>query len=122
MPIIRALPRLQSGRAFLELRNDFDKSVTVKDVLVATKAAGPLTPLLAEPKQLSPGEAPYIEITEKLFSLFNQQTSEAQDKRIAISLTLEPEPAHQPGPSYYHLRLEDGVFTEFSSSLENDQS
>ncbi len=115
MPIVRALPNLQSGRAFLELRNDFDQPVTLKGMFLATGSAGPLTSLLDEPKELAPGKPHHADITEKLRSLFTQDTSEAQEKVVNISLNLEPEPPNQPQASHYILRFEDGRLTQFSS-------
>ncbi len=115
MPIVRALPSLQSGRAFLELRNDFDQSVTLKGMFLATGSAGPLTSLLDEPKELAPRKPHHTDITETLRSLFTQHTSDVQDKVVNISLSLEPEPPNQPQASYYLLRFEDGRLTHFSS-------
>ena len=54
MPIVQASPSVQSGKAFLELSNGYHQPVTVKDVFAA-KGAGSLTPLLTEPRKLSPG-------------------------------------------------------------------
>ena len=115
MPIVRALPNLQSGRAFFELHNDFDQPVTLKGMFLATSSAGPLTALLDEPKELAPGKPHHADITEKLHSLFTQDTSDAQEKVVNISLSLEPEPPNQPQASHYILRFEDGRLTEFSS-------
>ena len=115
MPIVRALPSLQSGRAFLELRNDFDQPVTLKGMFLATSSAGSLTALLDEPEELAPGKPHHTDITEKLRSLFVERTSGAQDKVVNISLNLEPEPPNQPQASHYILRFEDGRLTEFSS-------
>ena len=115
MPIVRALPNLQSGRAFLELRNDFDQPVTLKGMFLATGPAGPLTSLLDEPKELAPGKPHHADITEELRSLFTQDTSDAQEKVVNISLSLEPEPPNQPQASYYHIKFKNERLTEFSN-------
>ena len=65
MPIVRVSPSVQSGKAFLELSNGYHQPVTVMDVFAA-KGAGSLTPLLTEPKQLSPGETQRLDVTEPL--------------------------------------------------------
>jgi hypothetical protein len=112
-PIVQASPSVQSGKAFLELSNGYHQPVTVKDVFAA-KGAGSLTPLLTEPKQLSPGETQRLDVTELLLPLFQQENSEAQDKLLHILFTLEPEPPDQPAPSRSLLRFAQGNFTEFS--------
>ena len=112
-PIVKASPSVQSGKAFLELSNGYHQPVTVKDVFAA-KGAGSLTPLLTEPKQLSPGETQRLDVTESLLPLFQQENSEAQDKLLHILFTLEPEPPDQPAPSRSLLRFDQGGFTEFS--------
>lgn len=112
-PIVKASPSVQSGKAFLELSNGYHQPVTVKDVFAA-KGAGSLTPLLNEPKQLSPGETQRLDVTEPLLPLFQQENSEAQDKMLHILFTLEPEPPDQPAPSRSLLRFNQGNFTEFS--------
>ena len=48
MPIVRALPLFDNGRAILELRNDFEKPVIVKNIFRSPETAGPAMPLLAE--------------------------------------------------------------------------
>ena len=113
MPIVRVSPSVQSGKAFLELSNGYHQPVTVKDVFAA-KGAGSLTPLLTEPKQLSPGETQHLDVTEPLLPLFQQENAEAQDKLLHILFTLEPEPPDQPAPSRSLLRFDSGAFTEFS--------
>ena len=113
MPIVRVSPSVQSGKAFLELSNGYHQPVTVKDVFAA-KGAGSLTPLLTEPKQLSPGETQLLDVTEPLLPLFQQENAEAQDKLLHILFTLEPEPPDQPAPSRSLLRFDSGAFTEFS--------
>ena len=113
MPIVRVSPSVQSGKAFLELSNGYHQPVTVKDVFAA-KGAGSLTPLLTEPKQLSPGETQRLDVTEPLLPLFQQENAEAQDKLLHILFTLEPEPPDQPAPSRSLLRFDSGGFTEFS--------
>jgi hypothetical protein len=113
MPIVRVSPSVQSGKAFLELSNGYHQPVTVKDVFAA-KGAGSLTPLLTEPKQLSPGETQRLDVTEPLLPLFQQENAEAQDKLLHILFTLEPEPPDQPAPSRSLLRFDSGAFTEFS--------
>ncbi len=113
MPIVRVSPSVQSGKAFLELSNGYHQPVTVKDVFAA-KGAGSLTPLLTEPKQLSPGETQRLDVTEPLLPLFQQENAEAQDKLLHILFTLEPEPPDQPAPSLSLLRFDNGGFTEFS--------
>jgi len=113
MPIVKVSPSVQSGKAFLELSNGYHKPVTVKDVFAA-KGAGSLTPLLTEPKQLSPGETQRLDVTEPLLPLFQQENAEVQDKLLHILFTLEPEPPDQPAPSRSLLRFDKGGFTEFS--------
>ena len=113
MPIVQVSPSVQSGKAFLELSNGYHQPVTVKDVFAA-KGAGSLTPLLTEPKQLSPGETQRLDVTEPLLPLFQQENAEAQDKLLHILFTLEPEPPDQPAPSRSLLRYDKGGFTEFS--------
>ena len=113
MPIVQASPSVQSGKAFLELSNGYHQPVTVKDVFAA-KGAGSLTPLLTEPKQLSPGETQRLDVTEPLLPLFQQENAEAQDKLLHILFTLEPEPPDQPAPSRSLLRFDKWSFTEFS--------
>ena len=110
MPIVRVSPSVQSGKAFLELSNGYHQPVTVKDVFAA-KGAGSLTPLLTEPKQLSPGETQLLDVTEPLLPLFQQENAEAQDKLLHILFTLEPEPPDQPAPSRSLLRFDSGAFT-----------
>ena len=66
MPILRVLPSAQSGRALLELRNDYHESVTVEDVFLDTRSSGPLTPLIAETLDIAPGKARTIDIYRKL--------------------------------------------------------
>ncbi len=113
MPIVQALPSVQAGKAFLEFSNGYHQPVTVKNVFAA-KGAGSLTPLLAEPRQLSSGETQRFDVTEALLPLFSQNTPEAQDKLVQILLALEPEPPDQPAPSRYLLKFEKESFTEFS--------
>ncbi len=113
MPIVRVSPSVQSGKAFLELSNGYHQPVTVKDVFAA-KGAGSLTPLLTEPKKLSPGETQRLDVTEPLLPLFQQENAEVQDKLLHILFTLEPEPPDQPAPSRSLLRFDSGGFTEFS--------
>jgi hypothetical protein len=113
MPIVQVSPSVQSGKAFLELSNGYHQPVIVKDVFAA-KGAGSLTPLLTEPKQLSPGETQRLDVTEPLLPLFQQENAEAQDKLLHILFTLEPEPPDQPAPSLSLLRFDNGGFTEFS--------
>ena len=115
MPILRVLPSAQSGRALLELRNDYPEPVTVEDVFLDTRSSGPLTPLIAETLDITPGKARTIDITESLRFLFPQETSGSQETVVKILLRLEPEPPNQPAPSYYLLKFQKGRFTEFSS-------
>ncbi len=113
LPIVKVSPSVQSGKAFLELSNGYHKPVTVKDVFAA-KGAGSLTPLLTEPKKLSPGETQRLDVTKPLLPLFQQENAEVQDKLLHILFTLEPEPPDQPAPSRSLLRFDKGGFTEFS--------
>ena len=113
MPIVQVSPSVQSGKAFLELSNGYHQPVTVKDVFAA-KGAGSLTPLLTEPKHLSPGETQRLDVTEPLLPLFQQENAEVQDQLLHILFTLEPEPPDQPAPSRSLLRFDKGGFTEFS--------
>ena len=113
MPIVQAVPSVQSGKAFLEFSNGYHQPVTLKNVFAA-KGAGSLTPLLAEPRQLSSGETQRMDVTEALLPLFNQNASEAQEKPVQILLALEPEPPDQPAPSRYLLKFDKESFTEFS--------
>jgi hypothetical protein len=113
MPIVQAVPSVQSGKAFLEFSNGYHQPVTLKNVFAA-KGAGSLTPLLAEPRQLSSGETQRMDVTEALLPLFNQNASEVQEKPVQILLALEPEPPDQPAPSRYLLKFDKESFTEFS--------
>lgn len=113
MPIVQVSPSVQSGKAFLELSNGYHQPVTVKDVFAA-KGAGSLTPLLTEPKHLSPGETQRLDVTEPLLPLFQQENAEVQDQLLHILFTLEPEPPDQPAPTRSLLRFDKGGFTEFS--------
>ncbi len=113
MSIVQAVPSVQSGKAFLEFSNGYHQPVTLKNVFAA-KGAGSLTPLLAEPRQLSSGETQRLDVTEALLPLFNQNASEVQEKPVQILLALEPEPPDQPAPSRYLLKFDKESFTEFS--------
>jgi len=112
--IVQASPSVQSGKAFLELSNGYHQPVTVKDVFAA-RGAGSLTPLLTEPKKLSPGETQRLDVTESLLPLFQQENAQTQDKLLHILFTLDPEPPDQPAPSRSLLRFDKGSFTEFSN-------
>lgn len=110
--IVRALPSVESGRALLELRNDWDSPVRVIGVHVGS---GATLPLLNSTIELAPGRGREIDVSEKLRSLFNQEISEPQEKRVQIHLHLDPEPPKQPAPSTYQLTFEKGHFIQFSS-------
>jgi hypothetical protein len=85
----------------------------VKSVM-ASKEAGSLTPLLDAPLQLPPGQPERLELTEKLRTLFDLESSEPQDTHIHILFRLDPEPPEQPAPTSYAVRFESGVFTHFT--------
>ncbi len=115
MRIVRALPHLESGRADLELRNGFDHRVLVKDTFLTTGSLGPLKSLIEGAKELQPEQRQYIDVTEKLDSLFDPKNSGLQEKIVKISFSLDLEPPQKPQPSYYRIRYQNGRLISFSS-------
>lgn len=111
MPIVRVLPILQSEAALLELRNDFDRSVMVKQLLLGS---GATKRLLFGTVQLETREARPLDITGTLRSMFTK-SSEPQERLVVNLLILGPEPPNQAGPSNYRVRCENGRITKFSS-------
>jgi len=105
-PFIQTFPTLKAGKLVLELRNGFYEPVMVKAVFV-----GEGDSLLQEQKELVPAETMLLDVTEELRGLF---TSEQQEHIVKISLSLEPQPEAQPEPSEYHVRFENGQFTDFT--------
>ncbi len=82
---------------------------------MVSEEAGPLTPLLDEPMQLSPGQSRTLDMTGKLLTLFNSGSAEAQETHLHIFFKLEPEPPDQPAPTSYSVRFENGGFTRFDA-------
>ncbi len=119
MPIVRALPSAESGKAFLELRNDFERLVRVKGILAGPSGSGAAWPLLNTEIQLLPGRPPRtIDVTEKLLQLLvptAQEKLEVRERNIQISLQLEPDPPHQPPPATYRVVFEGKRILEFTS-------
>ena len=117
MSIVRALPRVNSGKAILDLYNDHDKSVMVKQILVASEGQGARAPILQQPIELHPGSPPRpVDTTKSLSTLFLQDVVGAQERVLTISLHLDPKPPDQPGPGLYKATYYEGRFTRFSSA------
>ena len=55
MPIVRALPSAESGRAFLELHTTFERLVRVEAILASRSGTGVSQPLLDAEIQLPSG-------------------------------------------------------------------
>ena len=119
MPIVRALPRDEFGRAILELRNGFEQSVRVKHIFAGLGESGPGKPLLDAEMDLPAGGPPQtIDVTEKLLQLLvptTQETLKVRGGNIQISLHLEPDPPHQPPPAIYRVVFEGKRILEFTS-------
>ena len=118
MPIVRAIPRCESGRVFLKLTNDFDKIVRVKAMHQTSSGAGaafsrwPLSNM-----ELDPNRAQELDMTDELRPMFNLNSPERQERTIKIGLSLDPIPPHQRGPGKYRVVFEKGQFVEFVESV-----
>lgn len=117
MPIIRALPSTDSGKALLELYNDSADSVTVSNALVCSSpAGGTMAPLIDWPIQLPPGKSKTVDVTQALLRIFNDPNQEPpRKKQFQILLDLDPAPSGQPAPGLYTASCKNGQFTRFSS-------
>lgn len=111
--IVQSAVSINAEKVLLLLLNGCQEVVSVKSVM-ASKEAGSLTPLLAAPLQLYPGQPERLDMTDKLLTLFNPESPEVQDTHIHILFKLEPEPPDQPAPSSYSVRFENGIFTNFT--------
>ena len=109
MGIVKALPDYQPCAARLELRNEYDQTVVVKQLLVG-RILAPIDPITLEP-----GANRILDISSTVRSLFDLQNAGRQEEIFPIRLDLEPEPPKQPGPGEYMASLENGRITEFSS-------
>ena len=112
LPVVLIVPRAQEGRALLELTNGYHKPLQLKDVLLVRGVNS--IQLLEEVRELPVEETETLDVTEKLLTLFDPDSSRAQHKRFQILLRLEPEPWEQPAPSTYVLSFLKGSFKEFS--------
>jgi predicted enzyme related to lactoylglutathione lyase len=111
--IVQSAVRITAEKVVLILLNGCQEVIAVRSVM-ASKGSGSLTPLLSEPLQLSPGQPERLNITEKLLTLFNTESSEVQETPIHLLFRLDPEPPDQPAPSSYFVRFENGSFTHFT--------
>ena len=112
LPFVLIVPEVEGGRALIQLTNGYHKPIRLKDVLLIRGVHS--IPLLEEGRELAVDEAAKLDVTEKMLTLFNPESSRTQYKRFQISLRLEPEPTDQPAPSTYVLSFAKGSFTEFS--------
>ena len=112
LPFVLIVPEVEGGRALIQLTNGYHKPIRLKDVLLIRGVHS--IPLLEEGRELAVDEAEKLDVTEKMLTLFNLESSRTQHKRFQISLRLEPEPTDQPAPSTYVLSFAKGSFTEFS--------
>jgi hypothetical protein len=119
MPIVRALPRDESGRAILKLQNDFEQSVRVKGIYASRGESGASRPLLSAEMELPPrGPSQAIDVTEKLLQMLvptAQEKLEVREGNVQIRLHLEPDPPHQPPPATYRVVFEGKRILEFTS-------
>ena len=104
-PFIKTFPKIESGKLVLELLNGFHKPVLVKDVVLEEGDSD--KSLLEEQVELVPSESAFVEVVLPLTRTLSEETL------VTISLSLEPTPDHQPDPSRYRVRFENGRFTEF---------
>jgi len=153
IPTVQAVPSVQSGRIFLAFHNGYRRPVTVNAVavihgaeclnLMKANGGGDLPanakihyPLLDESRQLVPGGTERVDITDKLFSLFNEwwwrfkgngdqvserQRSATRTRMIGIGLTFEPQPLSQPEQTYYRVTLDNGDFTSVSPAHDGNR-
>ena len=112
LPFVLIVPEVEGGRALIQLTNGYHKPIRLKDVLLIRGVHS--IPLLEEGRELAVDEAEKLDVTEKMLTLFNLESSRTQHKRFQISLRLEPEPTDQPAPSTYVLSFAKRSFTEFS--------
>ena len=117
MPIVRALPSAESGRAFLELHTTFERLVRVEAILASRSGTGVSQPLLDAEIQLPSGGPPQrIDVTEKLIRLLSTTSRgkpEMQEERIQIALHLEPDSPNQTSRPY-RVVLEGNRSLEFT--------
>lgn len=112
LPVVLIVPEVQGGRVLLELTNGYHKPLQLTGVLV--KRGVHSIQLLDKARELPVEETETLDVTEKMLTLFDPESSKVQYKRFQISLTLEPEPLDQPAPATYVLSFSKGSFNQFS--------
>jgi len=106
MSIVYVLPRLLSGRAVLELQNEYEEEVGVSKASASYADGSCLSQLITLPVELKPGRSRLIDISNGLGKLL--QAGSDEPSCVRIHLSLNPRPPKQP-PSNCYSVMWDGV-------------
>lgn len=114
MGVLQTLPRLQAGKAIVELHNEYDKPVTVLGLIFSageeqTGTAAILSARISVPAK----EGRVVDVTDTL-----RRFSPGQ-RDIRIGLNIVPKPPGQPGPANYRIRLEEGRCVAFEKAVQD---
>ncbi len=110
--MIKVLPSLEDGRAFICVRNEFEHASTVVQIL---RGPGASSPLLDKEIQLSPRFNSDSEILLDVTDALLRGLPDDYDGTFQLVVTCEPE--DQPvAPADYRLRVEQNIITVFESA------
>ena len=87
-PAVRALPEVESGKAFLKVRNYSHETIVVENLFVSDEGESFSKPLLEAPLKLRAADTEWIDVTSILGSLFQDQVTEKRTKVVQIEIRL----------------------------------